>query len=143
MASEEMDRPKGSKARVTPLQVNLGVALVISAAGTAILGGALMFLLDNVWWLALGGLLSLLGAGVFLGRRCREAEPLYGVLLAIFYFGFVVVGLFGGELAERLPDPLPGLSIGDSTFFFVSPLLMLVAGVAGVVLGGRWSGPAD
>ncbi len=137
-----MHEPVGSKARVTALQVNLVVALVIAVTGTALLGGVLLFLQDSVWWLALGGLASLFGAGVYLGWRCGEAEPLYGALLGIFYFGLVAGGLFGGELWERLPDPLPGLSIGDSTFFFVSPLLMLVAGVAGSVIGGRWRRPA-
>lgn len=115
----------------------LWVALAISLAGTAVLGSVLLLLQQNVWWLALGGLLSLFGAGVYLGWRSREPEPLYGTLLAVLYFGLVVVVLFGGELMEALPDPLPGLAIGDSTFFFVSPLLMLVASVAGSVVGGR------
>ncbi len=113
-------------------------ALGLSMAGTAVLGGALFLFQQNVWWLAMGGLLSLFGGGVYLGWRSREPEPLYGTLLAILYFGLVVGILFGGELAEALPDPLPGLAIGDSTFFFVLPLLMLVASVAGSVLGGRW-----
>lgn len=105
-------------------------------AVTAVLGGGLFLLQQNVWWLALGGLLSLFGGGVYLGWRSREPEPLYGSLLAVLYFGLVVGVLLGGELAEVLPDPLPGLAIGDSTFFFVSPLLMLAASVSGSVLGG-------
>jgi cation transporter-like permease len=36
-----------------------------------------------------------------------------------------------------VPDPLPGLATGDSTFFFLWPLLILAAGVAGSILGGR------
>lgn len=116
----------------------IGVALAISMAGTAVLGGALFLFQQNVWWLAMGGLLSLFGGGVYLGWRSHEPEPLYGTLLAVLYFGLVVGILFGGELTEVLPDPLPGLAIGDSTFFFVSPLLMLVASVVGSVLGGRW-----
>ena len=136
-----MNKPAGFQARGRRLPVYVGIALALGVAGTAVLGGALLLLLDNVWWLALGGLLSLFGAEVYLGWQSRESEPLYGALLAVFYYGLVVGGLFGGELAERLPDPLPGLSIGDSTFFFVSPLLMLVASVAGTVLGGRWRTP--
>ncbi len=114
------------------------LALIISVAGTALLGGILLALLDNVWWLTLSGLLSLFGGGLYLGWQKREPEPLHGTLLAVIYFGLVVGFLFGGELAEKLPDPLPGLPRGDSTFFFVSPLLMLVGSVAGSVLGGRW-----
>ncbi|MFQ5873401.1 MAG: hypothetical protein ACE5JL_06330 [Dehalococcoidia bacterium] len=116
---------------------DLWLALVISVAGTALLGGILLALLDNVWWLTLSGLLSLFGGGLYLGRQNREPEPLHGSLLAVIYFGLVVGFLFGMELAHKLPDPLPGLPRGDSTFFFVSPLLILVASVAGSVLGGR------
>ncbi|MEE9199616.1 MAG: hypothetical protein V3U26_07470 [Dehalococcoidia bacterium] len=114
------------------------VALAISVAGTALPGGILLALLDNVWWLTLSGLISLFAGAFYLGWRSREPEPLYGVLLVVVYFGLAAGFLFGEELAEVLPDPLPGLAIGDSTFFFVSPLLMLVAGVAGSVLGGQW-----
>lgn len=118
----------------------IGQGLAISVAGTAVLGAALFPIDKNVWWLAAGGLVSLFLGGVYLGRHAREPEPLPGVLLAIMYFGLVASALFGGELSERLPNPLPGLAIGDSTFFFVSPLLMLVAGVSGSVLGGWWHG---
>ena len=113
------------------------IALAISIAGTAVLGGVLILILDDVWLLAVGGAASLIGGGVYLGRVAREPEPLYGTLLAAMYYLQVVVILFGGTLIEKLPDPLPGLERGDSTFFFVSPLLMLAAGVAGSVLGGR------
>lgn len=116
----------------------MALALIFSITGTAILGGALFLAGQNVWWLAMGGLLSLFGGGVYLGWRSRDPEPLYGTLLAILYFGLAVGILFGGELTEALPDPLPGLAIGDSTFFFVSPLLMLLVSVVGSILGGRW-----
>lgn len=117
---------------------HLWSALAISVVGTAVVGGVLFLLQQNIWWLAVGGLLSLFSASLYLGRRTHEPEPLYGVVLAVLYFGLVVGILFGGELAEALPDPLPGLAIGDSTFFFVSPLLMLVVSVAGSVMGGHW-----
>lgn len=116
---------------------DIGAALAISVAGTAILGGMLFLLQQNVWLMALGGMVSLLAGGAYLGRKSGEPEPLYGTLLAVLYFGMVAAILFGGELAEALPDPLPGLAIGDSTFFFVTPLIMLVASVLGSVLGGR------
>ncbi|MFQ5860211.1 MAG: hypothetical protein ACE5IG_01515 [Dehalococcoidia bacterium] len=114
------------------------LALGLSIAGTALLGVIFFAIQQNVWWIALAGVVSLFGGGAYLGWRSGEAEPLYGTLLALLYFGLVVGILFGGELTEALPDPLPGLGIGDSTFFFVWPLLMLVASVAGSVLGGRW-----
>jgi hypothetical protein len=112
------------------------VALAISTTGTAAVGGILFLFGQSVWWLAAGGLLSLFVAGAWLGWQAKEPEPLYGALLAVLYFGLVAGALVGGELAEALPDPLPGLAIGDSTFFFVSPLLMLAASVGGSVVGG-------
>lgn len=116
----------------------IGAAVAISVTGTAVLGGALFLAGQSVWWLAVGGLLSLFVAGARLGWQSKDPEPMYGTLLAILYFGLAVGILFGGQLTETLPDPLPGLAIGDSTFYFVSPLLMLLASVAGSVLGGRW-----
>ncbi len=112
-------------------------ALSLSLAGTVILGGVLFALQQNVWWIAGASALSLLGSGAYLGFAARESEPLYGTLLAILYFGLVVATLFGGALADALPDPLPGLGVGDSTFFFVWPLLQLAAGVIGSIIGGR------
>lgn len=113
------------------------VALAISVLGSAALGGVCFSLGENVWWLALGSSPPLLAGGFYLGWRTREPEPLYGALLAIGYFALVAGVLFGGELTETLPDPLPGLATGDSTFFFVSPLLILALGVIGSILGGK------
>lgn len=111
-------------------------ALALSLAGTMILG-SLAFILDkNVWWVGLAGGLSLFGGGTLLGWARGIPEPLDGTLLAILYFGVVVGVLFGGTLADLLPDPLPGLGVGDSTFFFVWPLLQLASAVAGSVVGG-------
>ncbi len=113
------------------------LALAVSAVGTAALGAPALLLADNVWWLALASAPSLLAAGFLLGWLAREPEPLYGAVLATLYFGIVTGVLFGAELAEALPDPLPGLATGDSTFFFVWPLVILVTGFLGSTLGGR------
>ena len=114
----------------------LTVAIVISAAGTVGLGGALLAVEQNVWLFAAAGLFSLFAGGVFLGLREGDIEPLLGALLALCYFGIVAAVLFGGTLVEALPEPLPGLAIGDSTFYFVWPLLQVAAAVAGSVVGG-------
>ncbi len=114
-------------------------ALGISLVGTVILGAILFVVLSkNTWWLALSSGVSLIGAGTYLGFRSREVEPLYGTLLAILNFGVAAVFLFGGKLMETamLEDPLPGMGKGDSTFFFVTPLFMLVCGAIGSVIGG-------
>lgn len=117
------------------------VALGLSLAGTAIFGGLLFLWQQNVWWIAVAGVLSLFGGGLYLGRASGASEPLYGTLLAILYFAIVAGILFGGTLAEALPEPLPGLGIGDSTFFFVWPLLQLAGAVSGCVVGGRGRSP--
>ncbi len=113
------------------------LALAASVAGTIALGVPPLLLRDNVWWLALASVPSLLAAGFLLGWRAREPEPLYGAVLGALYFGIVAGVLFGAELAEALPDPLPGLATGDSTFFFVWPLVILVVSFVGSVVGGR------
>lgn len=115
----------------------LWAALALSLLCTALLGGAALLLDQNVWWLAIAGTAGLFVGGVFLGWRCAEAEPFFGALLAILSFALTVVVLFGGTLADALPEPLPGLGIGDSTFFFVWPLLQLASAVAGCLAGGR------
>lgn len=121
----------------TPPWRTVAVAWSISIGGTLVLGGAAYYLLvENVWLIAVASLMSLFAAGFYLARRTGESEPLQGALLAVLFFGVVAAVLFGGTLLEELPDPLPGLDIGDSTFYFVWPLLQMVAAVAGSVVGG-------
>ena len=115
----------------------VGQALIVAIVGTAVPSIVILTLHMSVWWIVLASAFSLFAGGAYLGWRSREPEPVYGTLLAILYFGLVVGILFGGELAEALPDPLPGLGIGDSTFFFVWPLIQLAAAVGGSVAGGR------
>lgn len=112
------------------------VALGISLAGTVVLGGVLFLWQQNVWWIAVAGALSLFSGGFYISRASGVSEPLFGTLLAILYYAAVVGILFGGTLTEVLPEPLPGLGVGDSTFFFVWPLLQLAAAVSGNAAGG-------
>lgn len=109
-----------------------GAALV----GTLVLGGELFLAYENLWWVALASIGVLFLAGIVVGFKAKSAEPLNGAFIAVFYFATVAAVLFGGELIGRLPDPLPGLPRGDSTFFFVWPLGQLAAATLGAVLGG-------
>ena len=111
------------------------VALGISLAGTVVLGSLLFLSLQNVWWIAIAGLVSLFCGGFYISRASGVSEPFFGTLLAILYYAVVVGILFGGTLTEILPEPLPGLGVGDSTFFFVWPLLQLAAAVSGNAAG--------
>ena len=57
--------------------------------------------------------------------------------MGILYNLTVVVALFAGWFFELLPEPLPGLSQGDSTFFFTWPLMQFAVSVIGAIVGSR------
>ncbi len=144
--SNQMDNTQPTEERgLTPLlrsaQLRIVLtALVISAVGTGVLSGGVMLAWNSVWVLAIGSVASLFAGGLYVGRRVGEPEPMLGAVLAILYFMIVAGVLFIGTLLEKLPEPLPGLDIGDSTFYFVWPLLMLVGCVlGGIIGGGSWS----
>jgi len=102
------------------------------AAGT----WAFAFAGKGTWWAANLGTLSLFCGAVVTGYRAGKVEPLNGAFLAVFCFGTAALAIFGGEFLRVLPDPLPGLPRGDSTFFFVWPLQQLAAATLGAVAGG-------
>lgn len=113
------------------------IAYGLSVLVTLALGGALFLALEQtVWWLALGGGVGLFAGGLLVALRHGRSDALGGTLVAIVYFATVLVVLVGGTLLDALPDPLPGLPIGDSTFFFVWPLAQLAGAVMGAILGG-------
>ena len=102
------------------------------AAGT----WAFAFAGKGTWWAANIGTLCLFCGAAVTGYRARTAEPLNGAFIAVFYFGAVALVIFSAEFFRVLPDPLPGLPRGDSTFFFVWPLAQLAAGTIGAIVGG-------
>ena len=114
-----------------------------SVVVTAVLTVVVLLVDKNVWWVSIGSVLALLIGGSVAGFSARQIEPLNGALLACVFFGVEAAILMFGTALEGtfagLPDPLPGLAIGDSTFFFVSPLGQLVAAVSGSVIGGGWA----
>lgn len=114
-------------------------AYALSVLVTVALGTALFVALEqSVWWLAAAGVLGLAAGGWLVGARRGRPDALGATLLAILYFATTIVVIVGGTLADVLPDPLPGLPIGDSTFFFVWPLTQLAGAVIGSAGGGRW-----
>ncbi|MFQ5813914.1 MAG: hypothetical protein ACE5I2_12130 [Anaerolineae bacterium] len=111
----------------------------IGLLGTAILGGGIFAMLGpNMWWLAAASVLALLVAGFQLTRGTGRWEGLSATLVTIVYFVTTTVILIVGMMFEILPEPLPGLPKGDSTFFFVWPLAQLASTVVGAFLGQRW-----
>ncbi len=114
------------------------IAYAASVVVTLALGSVLFAIVEqSVWWVALAGVIGLLAGGFIVARRRGRSDALGGTFVAIVYFATVLVVLVGGTLLDVLPDPLPGLPIGDSTFFFVWPLAQLAAAVLGALLGHR------
>jgi len=113
------------------------IGFAIALLGTLAAGTwAFAFSGKGTWWAANAGALCLFCGAVVSGYRARSAEPLNGAFIAVFYFSTAVAAIFSGEFLGVLPDPLPGLPRGDSTFFFVWPLQQLAAGTLGAMLGG-------
>lgn len=133
-----VDRTGGQHAAVRDIAWGaVGIGFAIALAGTLAAGAwALGFAGKGAWWAANAGTLCLACGGFVAGHLARSAEPLNGAFVAVFYFGTVTLAVFAGEFFAVLPDPLPGLPRGDSTFFFVWPLAQLAAGTLGAMAGG-------
>lgn len=116
----------------------LGYCAALTATWIAA-GWGLFFGARGMWWIAGCGAGFLFAAGLWAGCRARDAEPLNGAFIAVLYYATLIFAYFVGEFFAVLPDPLPGLPRGDSTFFFVWPLAQLAAATAGAVLGGSWA----
>lgn len=115
----------------------MGTGFAIALLGTLAAGTwAFAFAGKGTWWAANMGTLCLFCGAVVTGYRARTAEPLNGAFIAVFYFGTVALVIFSAEILKVMPDPLPGLPRGDSTFFFVWPLAQLAAGTIGAIVGG-------
>ncbi len=110
----------------------------IAVAGTLVLGAVAFWATYLVSHIALGRAVALYLGGAIAARRLRAAQALNGAFIGLLYFAATVAVIFSGVMTERLPDPLPGLPLGDSTFFFVWPLAQVLASTLGAILGGRF-----
>lgn len=109
----------------------------IALPGTLAVGGAGLWILrEGMWWVAGWSLLFLFVGGFVAGAVARTPEPLNGALIGVFFFATFLLTVFFGEFLAVLPDPLPGLPRGDSTFYFVWPLAQVAAATLGASLGG-------
>ncbi|MBI4297855.1 MAG: hypothetical protein HY676_04920 [Chloroflexi bacterium] len=109
--------------------------LVTLAAGLPLLAAK-----DSTWLLAASGSAGLLAGGLVTGKRAgRQLALLNGALLCVMYNVSVAGAFFIGSILQLLPEPLPGLPQGDSTFFFAWPLAQFVLAVAGAAVGSRMS----
>jgi putative membrane protein (TIGR04086 family) len=109
----------------------------LSLAGTLVIGLPLFLVERNAWLIAAAGILSLLVGGFVAARRAKTAELLNSAFVGLVYFTTFVVFIFVGAISDKLPDPLPGLPRGDSTFFMVWPLVQLLASTIGGLVASR------
>ncbi|MBI2912255.1 MAG: hypothetical protein HYY05_08930 [Chloroflexi bacterium] len=115
----------------------VGLGYAASAAATLVLALLTATWGPGAWGIALSGTVFLLLAGLAAGALARSAEPLNGALIGILYLGTFALIMFVGSATDTLPDPLPGLEVGDSTFFFAWPLAQILVPTLGAMLGGR------
>lgn len=109
----------------------------IAAMGTLLAGAwGLASAGKGMWWVANAGVCFLVVGGLAASVLAKTAEPLNGAFIAVLYFATFTLIIFVGEFLALLPDPLPGLPRGDSTFYFVWPLAQLAAATVGAVAGG-------
>jgi hypothetical protein len=114
----------------------VGAGYLIAAVGTIGAGIPLLVITDSSWMLVVASLVALLGAGLVVGRRSgRQLAIINAALTGILYYFTTALALLVGWFFQWLPEPLPGLPQGDSTFFFAWPLLQLVVSVVGAILG--------
>ncbi len=135
-----MSSPEKGLNTVKPKDINWGAiwrGYALSVAGTLVLGLSLFLLERNVWLIAAAGTLSLFAGGFAAARRAKASELLNSAFVGLIYFTTIVAVIFLGAILDTLPDPLPGLPKGDSTFFMAWPLAQLLASTLGGLVSGR------
>lgn len=112
--------------------------LAIAVGGSIVLGGILFAILDaNMWLFVIASDIAIGVAGFRLGRKTGRWEGISATLIALFYYVAAALILLAGMMWEFIPDPLPGLPRGDSTFYFVWPLTLLACPVIGMAIGTK------
>ena len=116
----------------------VGAGYFIGVLVTLVAGVPLLVFAESSWLLAGAGLGGLLIGGFATGRMAgAQIALINGALMGILYYFTTALSFFAGSFLQLLPEPLPGLPQGDSTFFFAWPLAQFVASVLGAVLGSR------
>lgn len=119
--------------------IDVWAGFAVAVGATAVLGPLVLYLSGNAWWVSVVSVLAVGAGAAVAGLRAKQIEPLNGALLMALVFATEATIAFVGEVMEWVPEPLPGLPVGDSTIFFVSPLGQLAFAVAGSLFGGWWA----
>lgn len=118
----------------------VGAGYLISLSLTVVVGIPLFLATENTWLLAPAGLGGLLIGGFVVGRAVgANLAIINGALMATLYYLTLALAFFMASFAELLPEPLPGLPQGDSTFYFAWPLAQFVVGLASAAVGSRFA----
>ncbi|MDP2728914.1 MAG: hypothetical protein Q8O55_00300 [Dehalococcoidales bacterium] len=116
----------------------VGLGYAVGLLSTLVAGLPLLVIMGNSWLMALAGSIGLFIGGLVTGRRVGPSLSLVnGALMAMLYNLTVSILFFIGSFLQVLPEPLPGLPQGDSTFFFAWPLGQFVIGIFSAILGSR------
>ena len=116
----------------------VGAGYFIGVLVTLVAGVPLLVFAESSWLLAAAGLGGLLIGGFATGRKVgAQLALINGALMGILYYFTTALSFFAGSFLQLLPEPLPGLPQGDSTFFFAWPLAQFVVSVLGAVLGSQ------
>ena len=111
---------------------------LVGLASTIVAGTPLIVVMRSSWLLAFAGSAGLFSGGIIAGRRVgRQLAVVNGALMAILYNFTLALAFFIGSFLQLLPEPLPGLPQGDSTFFFAWPLGQFAIGIVGTLLGSH------
>lgn len=111
---------------------------VIGLLSTLVAGFPLLLITENSWLMAIAGSVGLFIGGLVTGRRVgRSLAVVNGALMAMLYNLTVSILFYVGSFLQVLPEPLPGLPQGDSTFFFAWPLAQFAIGIFSTILGCR------
>lgn len=116
----------------------VGLGFVLGLLGTLVVGLPLLVITDDSWLMAIAGSAGLLVGGLVAGRMMGASLAVVnGALIAILYNLTVSLVFFAGSFLQILPEPLPGLPQGDSTFFFAWPLVQFAIAIFGSIMGSR------
>lgn len=107
--------------------LNLGFSL---AAGLL-----LTFSFHNLWWLAWSGLAGLFFGGIVITALLGTGSVRYGFVVTLLFLAAIGLIYLLGKVAEVWLPPWPSLPHHATTYFFLAPPAMLLAGTLRLVVG--------